>query len=59
MAKGIALFVIWIAGIDLGVCLGNDAAGGVFLPQAWFGAFILNLMAVIAVGVATVGIKRP
>lgn len=50
MKIGLALIVIWIAGMDLGLCLGNQAAGGASIPQAWVGAAILNAIALTALG---------
>lgn len=48
MKRFINSFIIWVAGIDLGLCLGNQAAGGVSIPQAWFGAFLLTCCALVA-----------
>ena len=48
----ISYFILWIAGIDLGVCLGNLAAGEVKLPQAWLGAFVLSVCALAIITAA-------
>lgn len=57
MKPGVAVFVIWCAGAELGLCLGNHAAGGTNFPQAWASASLLSLIAVYAI--ATILRRKP
>lgn len=58
MKNGIALFMAWIAGVDLGLCLGNQAAGGAAIPQAWIGAFVLSACALIVIVAPSIKIDQ-